>query len=130
MLLRAQPGAPAGETLRFGWLEIDTGTRKAWLDGGEVEITAHQFDLLRVLAQHAGRVMTRDQIMDALKGHAQEPFGRSIDVHVSRIRALIEDDPRNPRRVITVRGVGYLFPRRPDDDKREAEGQDAGKLAT
>ncbi len=121
LLLRAQPVAPAEETLRFGRLEIDLGAHKARLDGQEVELTPHQFDLLRVLAQHAGRVMTRDQITDTLKGHAPEAFDRSIDVHVSRIRALIEDDPRNPRRVITVRGVGYLFALHPDDDKREAE---------
>ena len=121
LLRRAAPGAPEDDTLRFGRLEIDLGARKARLDAREVDLTAHQFELLRVLAQHAGRVMTRDQIMDALKGHAQEAFDRSIDVHVSRIRALIEDDPRNPRRVLTVRGVGYLFARRPDEAGQEEE---------
>jgi DNA-binding response OmpR family regulator len=119
LLRRTAAGEPADETLRFGRLEIDLGARKARLDAREVDLTAHQFELLRVLAQHAGRVMTRDQIMDALKGHAQEAFDRSIDVHVSRIRALIEDDPRNPRRVLTVRGVGYLFARRPDEAGEE-----------
>ncbi|MDZ5461012.1 winged helix-turn-helix domain-containing protein [Azohydromonas lata] len=125
LLRRALPGEPAQEVMRFGRLEIDLGARKARLDAREVDLTAHQFELLRVLAQHAGRVMTRDQIMDTLKGHAQEAFDRSIDVHVSRIRALIEDDPRNPRRVLTVRGVGYLFARRPDEPGQEArEGVD------
>jgi DNA-binding response OmpR family regulator len=61
-------------------------------------------------------VLSRDQIMDALKGHAADAFDRSIDVHVSRIRAAIEDDPRHPRRVLTVRGAGYLFVRRQDAD--------------
>lgn len=133
LLLRARPVAPAVATLRFGQLEIDLGEHKARLVSREVELTAHQFDLLRVLAQHAGRVMTRDQITDMLKGHGQEAFGRSIDVHVSRIRALIEDEPRNPRRLITVRGMGYLFAPRPDDKSAAEgveEGQDAGKLTT
>jgi len=71
-----------------------------------------------VLARHPGRVLSRDQIMDALKGHGSDAFDRSIDVHVSRIRAAIEDDPRSPRRVLTVRGAGYLFVRRQD-----AEGE-------
>ena len=70
--------------------------------------------LLVVLAQSPGRVLSRDQIMDALKGHPLEAFDRSIDVHISRIRALIEDDPKNPKRVLTVRGVGYLFARKQD----------------
>ena len=127
LLRRATPGEPAPEVMRFGRLEIDLGARKARLDAREVDLTAHQFELLRVLAQHAGRVMTRDQIMDTLKGHAQEAFDRSIDVHVSRIRALIEDDPRNPRRVLTVRGVGYLFARRPDEPGQEAQEGAAGQ---
>ncbi|MCK6435153.1 MAG: helix-turn-helix domain-containing protein, partial [Aquabacterium sp.] len=74
------------------------------------------FDLLVVLAQSAGRVLTRDQIMDALKGHPMEAFDRSIDVHVSRIRACIEDDPKAPKRVLTVRGTGYVFARKQDVD--------------
>jgi DNA-binding response OmpR family regulator len=104
------------EVLRFGRLEIDLGARKARLEGRECDLTGHQFDLLVVLAQSPGRVLSRDQIMDALKGHPMEAFDRSIDVHVSRIRAVIEDDPKNPRRVLTVRGVGYVFARRQDGD--------------
>ncbi len=68
-----------------------------------------------MLARGAGRVLSRDQIMDALKGHPNDAYDRSIDVHVSRIRAAIEDDPRHPRRVLTVRGSGYLFARRQDE---------------
>ena len=74
------------------------------------------FDLLVVLARSPGRVLSRDQIMDALKGHPLEAFDRSIDVHISRIRAVIEDDPKAPRRVLTVRGAGYLFARKQDAD--------------
>ena len=72
-------------------------------------LTSHQFALLVVLARHAGRVMSRDAIMDLLRHEPHEAFDRSIDVHISRIRAVIEDDPKKPRRVITVRGAGYVF---------------------
>jgi len=102
--------------LRFGRLEIDLGARAARVEGRPCELTSHQFDLLVVLAQSPGRVLSRDQIMDALKGHPAEVFDRSIDVHISRIRAAIEDDPKSPRRVLTVRGTGYLFARKQDAD--------------
>jgi DNA-binding response OmpR family regulator len=114
-LLR-RSAAPVGddEVLRFGRLEIDLGARQARLDGKACDLTSHQFDLLVVLAQGAGRVLSRDQIMDGLKGHPLEAFDRSIDVHVSRIRAAIEDDPKAPKRLLTVRGVGYVFARKQD----------------
>ena len=102
--------------LDFGRLAIDLGARQARLDGKPCDLTSHQFDLLVVLARSAGRVLSRDQIMDALKGHPLEAFDRSIDVHVSRIRAAIEDDPKVPRRVLTVRGAGYVFARKPDGE--------------
>jgi DNA-binding response OmpR family regulator len=72
-------------------------------------LTSHQFALLAILAQHAGRVLSRDAIMDLLKNERLEAFDRSIDVHISRIRAAVEDDPKKPQRVITVRGAGYVF---------------------
>jgi DNA-binding response OmpR family regulator len=79
------------------------------LDGSLRPLTGYQFNLLLALAEHAGRVMSRDALMDLVKGEQIEAFDRSIDVHVSRIRAAIEDDPKKPRRVITVRGMGYVF---------------------
>lgn len=97
--------------LRFGRLEIDRDARVAQLDGQRCPLTAYQFDLLVVLAERAGRVLSRDQLIDALKGRSHEPFDRSIDVHIGRLRAAIEDDPRQPRRIITVRGSGYVFAR-------------------
>ena len=115
LLRRTGPDGAAGEVLTFGRLVIDLEARQARLDDRPCDLTSHQFDLLVVLARSAGRVLSRDQIMDALKGHPLEAFDRSIDVHVSRIRAVIEDDPRNPRRVLTVRGSGYVFARRQDD---------------
>ena len=116
-LLR-RSAAPTGQddVLRFGRLEIDLGQRAVRLEGRPCEMTSYQFDLLRVLAQSAGRVLSRDQIMDTLQGHPLEAFDRSIDVHVSRIRAAIEDDPKNPKRILTVRGVGYIFARKQDAD--------------
>ncbi|WP_236676798.1 response regulator [Aquariibacter lacus] len=115
LLRRATPGEPASELLRFGRLEIDVGAHQARIAGQVCELTSYQFDLLLVLARAAGRVLSRDQIMDALRGHALEAFDRSIDVHVSRIRAAIEDDPKVPRRILTVRGAGYLFARKQDE---------------
>jgi two-component system phosphate regulon response regulator OmpR len=120
LLRRASPQAAADDVLRFGRLEIDLGARVARLDGKICDLTGHQFDLLVVLAQSPGRVLSRDQIMDSLKGHPLEAFDRSIDVHISRIRAAIEDDPKAPRRVLTVRGAGYVFARKQDADDAAA----------
>ena len=114
LLRRASPQSMGDEVLQFGRLEIDLGARVARLDGQPCDLTGHQFDLLVVLAQSPGRVLTRDQIMDSLKGHPLEAFDRSIDVHISRIRAVIEDDPKSPRRVLTVRGAGYVFAKKQD----------------
>ena len=114
LLRRAAPEPQADDVLRFGRLEIDLGARQARLEGRPCDLTSHQFELLAVLARSPGRVLSRDQIMDALKGHPLEAYDRSIDVHVSRIRAAIEDDPRHPRRVLTVRGAGYVFARKQD----------------
>jgi len=108
-ILRRTKGGAAAEVLRFGRLEIDVGARQARLDGQEVSLTSHQFALLLALAKHPGRVMSRDALMDMVKNEPLEAFDRSIDVHISRIRAAIEDDASKPRRVITVRGAGYVF---------------------
>ena len=97
------------QVLRFGQLEIDGDARMARVRGAEVPMTSHQFELLKALAAHAGRVLSREQLMDLVKGEALESFDRSIDVHIARIRAVIEDDPKHPRRIITVRGAGYVF---------------------
>ena len=114
ILRRAKGGDARSELLRFGRLEIDVGARQVRLDGELRSVTGHQFDLLLVLARHAGRVMSREAIMDFLKNERLEAFDRSIDVHISRIRAAIEDDPKKPRRVITVRGAGYVFAKAQD----------------
>jgi two-component system, OmpR family, phosphate regulon response regulator OmpR len=113
-ILRRTRAGPKPDLLRYGRLEIDRGAREVRLDGTPRPLTGYQFALLLALAEHAGRVMSRDALMDAVKGEQFEAFDRSIDVHVSRIRAAIEDDPRKPRRVITVRGSGYVFARAQD----------------
>jgi two-component system phosphate regulon response regulator OmpR len=116
---RSQPSSgpgrePAPDVLRHGRLEIDRGAREVRLDGAPCPLTGYQFALLLALAEHAGRVMSRDALMDAVKGEQIEAFDRSIDVHVSRIRAAIEDDAKKPRRIITVRGIGYVFAKAQD----------------
>jgi len=113
ILRRGKRGA-AAEVLRFGRLEIDVGARQARLDGAVCDLTGYQFSMLLTMAQHAGRVMSRDAIMDMMKNEKLEAFDRSIDVHISRIRAAIEDDAKKPRRVITVRGAGYVFAKAQD----------------
>lgn len=115
-ILRRRKGGSAGGVIRIGRLEIDRGARVVRVDGEERPLTSYQFEVLVALAEHAGRVLSREQLMDLLKGEQLEAFDRSIDVHVSRIRAAIEDDPRKPRRIITVRGAGYVFARGQDGE--------------
>jgi len=111
---RFRAAAPGEKPLTFGRLEIDTAAHIVRLDGVACELTGYQFDLLVTLAKNAGRVLSRDALLDAVKGEQLESFDRSIDVHVSRIRAAIEDNPKKPRRVITVRGSGYVFAKAQD----------------
>jgi DNA-binding response OmpR family regulator len=105
---------PGAKLLRFGSLEIDLDARRVRVAGIEKGLTSYQFALLAALAQNAGRVLSREQLMDLVKGEALEAFDRSIDVHVSRLRAAVEDDPRKPRRILTVRGAGYVFAKAQD----------------
>jgi DNA-binding response OmpR family regulator len=109
ILRRSRAPADTVPVLRFGPLEIDRGAREVRVRGERRELTGRQFDLLLVLAERAGRVQTREQLMDALKGEPWDSVDRSIDVHISRIRQLIEDDARHPRLVQTVRGAGYVL---------------------
>jgi DNA-binding response OmpR family regulator len=115
-ILRRRGGerSAADAPLQFGRLEIDTAARAVRLDGRDCDLTGHQFDLLLALAQRAGRILSREALLDLVKGEPLEAFDRSIDVHMSRIRAAIEDDPKKPRRVITVRGAGYVFAKAQD----------------
>jgi two-component system, OmpR family, phosphate regulon response regulator OmpR len=108
-------GPPAiTQTLRFGTLEIDRDARTVSVASQPCDLTSYQFDLLVALADRAGRVLSRDQIMEAVRGRELDAFDRSIDVHMGRIRAAIEQDAKNPKRILTVRGVGYVFARQQD----------------
>ena len=113
-ILRRGRTAPSAALLRFGRLEIDRDALEARVDGAVRSLTSYQFSLLVALAENAGRVLSRDALMDLVKGEPLEAFDRSIDVHVSRIRQAIEDDPKKPRRIVTVRGAGYVFARSQD----------------
>jgi two-component system phosphate regulon response regulator OmpR len=118
ILRRSRPSTGQSEdVLRFGALEIDRAAREVRMHGQRRELTGRQFNLLLLLAERAGRVQTREQIMEALKGEEWDSVDRSIDVHISRVRQLIEDDPRHPRFVQTVRGTGYVLTPPTEQDK-------------
>jgi DNA-binding response OmpR family regulator len=118
VLRRGAPAAEVARVLRFGRLEIDRDARRVTVDGEARALTSHQFELLAALAERAGRVLSREQLLDLVaNGHAPaegDAFDRSIDVHVARIRAAIEDDVKQPRRIITIRGAGYVFAKQQD----------------
>ena len=111
---RTEGPQPTAKLMRFGSLEVDRDARTVTVADKPCELTSYQFDLLITLAERAGRVLTRDQIMEAVRGRELEAFDRSIDVHMGRIRAAIEADPKNPKRILTVRGVGYVFAKQQD----------------
>ncbi|WP_350294861.1 response regulator transcription factor [Limnohabitans sp. Rim8] len=115
-ILRRKTGvlAHAKSLMILGGLEIDRDARRVAVHGQVCDLTSYQFDLLVALAERAGRVLTRDQIMEAVRGRELEAFDRSIDVHMGRIRAAIEVDAKDPKRILTVRGVGYVFSKQQD----------------
>jgi two-component system phosphate regulon response regulator OmpR len=113
-ILRRSKAGNRSDLVRFGRLEIDRAAREVRLDGEVKQLTSHQFALLLALAEHAGRVMSRESLMDIVRMEPLEAFDRSIDVHISRIRAAIEDEAKRPRRILTVRGAGYVFAKQQD----------------
>jgi DNA-binding response OmpR family regulator len=110
------PGPSGSGTLRFGRLHVDRESRSLSIDSEEKALTSYQFDLIVALAENAGRVLSRERLMDLVKGEDLDAYDRTIDVHISRLRALIEDDPKHPRRIITVRGARYVFARKQDGE--------------
>jgi DNA-binding response OmpR family regulator len=107
---RAQGRAgPEAQELRVGRLMLDPASLRATLDGRALNLTSYEFALLRVLAENAGRVLSRERLLDLAKGNADEAFDRSIDVRISRLRQKLGDDPRHPLLLKTVRGSGYLL---------------------
>lgn len=109
----AAPGqAPAtmGNEVRFGDHVLNLDSRRLYAaDGSPVEITAMEYDMLRVFAQNPGRVLSRDRILDLAHARDMEPFDRSVDTRIVRLRQKIERDPAYPQIIKTVRGAGYIF---------------------
>ncbi|MDI1479157.1 response regulator transcription factor [Polyangium sp. y55x31] len=106
---RGLSGPPAERQIVAGSLTIDPCARRAIFGETELALTTYEFDLLHALAERAGRVLTREQLVDLVRGSADEAFDRSIDVHVSHLRKKLGDDSKNPRIIKTVRGIGYVF---------------------
>jgi DNA-binding response OmpR family regulator len=100
---------PARDVVKVGSLSVDPAARRVTLGGKEVFLTGYEFALLLALARRAGRVLTREQLMELARGSAEDAFDRSIDVHVSRLRQKLGDDPKRPRLIKTVRGAGYVL---------------------
>jgi DNA-binding response OmpR family regulator len=100
---------PARDIVKVGALAVDPAARRVTLRGREVGLTGYEFALLFALARRAGRVLTREQLMELARGSAEDAFDRSIDVHVSRLRQKLGDDPKHPRLIKTVRGAGYVL---------------------
>jgi DNA-binding response OmpR family regulator len=111
VLRRATPGGGNHQRFRTGELEIDFDAREITVAGKRQVLTHFEFELLACLARAAGRVLSREHLMDALKGEEFESFDRSIDVHISKLRAKLEENPKEPRYIKTVRGVGYVLVR-------------------
>jgi DNA-binding response OmpR family regulator len=100
---------PKAERIELGPLVIDATTMEVTVRGKPVTLTTVEFQLVHALAQRAGRVLGREQLLTLIHGSAEEAFDRSVDVVVSRVRQKIEDDPRSPRLLKTIRGVGYVL---------------------
>ena len=98
------------DSLTFGRLSVFPDSHEVTIDEQPVRLTTHQFQLLHYFATHSGKVLNREQLWQAMPNDdSSDNIDRAIDVHISRLRALIEDNPRQPKRIITVRGVGYQF---------------------
>lgn len=107
VLRRMEPEARSAEVLRIAGLTIDIPRMRVQLEGREVDLTATEFQLLAAMARQPGRVFTRAQLLDVIHGVALESYERAIDAHIKNIRRKIEPDPRSPRYILMVYGVGY-----------------------
>jgi Response regulators consisting of a CheY-like receiver domain and a winged-helix DNA-binding domain len=106
---RPLPATPADTTICFGPYRLELGRHRLLREGAEVLLTTGEFSLLRVFAEHPNRVLERDALLERLKGYERNPFDRSIDVRVNRLRRKIEIDPASPQYIRTVWGEGYMF---------------------
>jgi two-component system phosphate regulon response regulator OmpR len=115
VLRRSGTGEPS-ERVRIGALELNRAKRSATMNGDDLALTSAEFDLLTLLIQNRGRILSRDRIMDQIRGVDWDAFDRSIDVHISRLRQKLGDDPKRPAFIRTVRGSGYIFVGGEDND--------------
>lgn len=109
VLRRAEGERDAETVLRVGNLQIDFQRRSVRVDGAPVELTATEFELLAILAREPGRPFTRTQLLELAYDVSYAGFDRTVDAHIKNLRRKIEPDPRNPRYVLTIYGVGYKF---------------------
>ena len=107
ILRRGRGGVTTEPTLSFQRLRIDLNARKIWKDAEPVELTTIEFEILHVLARYQGMVLSREQLIEQVWGHNYYGDERVVDVHIRRIRKKLEDDPGNPKLIVTVRGAGY-----------------------
>lgn len=111
VLRRLEGGATEAERLGYDELEVDLKTREVKVTGKVIELTPTEFDLLAFLARHPGQVFTRLQLLREVQGYTYDSFARTIDTHIKNLRRKIEADPKEPRYILTVHGVGYRFAR-------------------
>jgi two-component system phosphate regulon response regulator OmpR len=106
----AAPASAAPQRLRFGHCRLDVGSHQLFdANGGEIPLTSMEFDLLKIFAEHPGKALSRDRILTLTKNREWDPYDRSIDIRIARLRRKVEADPENPQVIRTVRGVGYMF---------------------
>jgi len=123
VLRRTEGHPPEPEVVMAGDVTLDLPHRTAQVRGQPIELTTTEFDLLAVLARHPGQVFTRMQLLDLVQGEAYEGYERTIDVHVKNLRRKLGDDRRNPRYIVTVRGVGYKFSDEPPGGREDADAK-------
>jgi len=105
----AGPSPVSGRSVSVQDIEIDATTRQASRNGSSFTLTSYQFDLLALLASHAGQILSREQLIDMMHNDSETPFDRTIDAHIKNLRRILEDDPAHPRYIETIRGIGYRF---------------------
>jgi len=123
-VLRRTEGQPVEpEVVIAGDVTLDLLHRTAQVRGQPIELTATEFDLLAVLVRHPGQVFTRMQLLDLVQGEAYAPYERTIDAHIKNLRRKLGDDPRNPRYIVTMWGVGYKFSDEPPGGREDADAK-------
>jgi DNA-binding response OmpR family regulator len=108
-LRRHAPVAEGGSKLRFGAVEVDFDKHEALRQGKRIDLTAKEFEVLRLLARHRGEIVTRDRLLEEVWGYESYPTTRTVDNHILRLRQKLEEDPSDPRYILSIYGEGYKF---------------------